>query len=256
MKSFTSNAGISHSPSTVMVFQSDDYNKFNMIQGNRQLDMVKIKKILADIDRGTNLLKYVPILVVEREKKFDIVDGQHRFMVSKKIKSPVYYIIGESLSLYDIARMNSNTEKWKAKDFINCYSELGNDNYKKLDAFIKKYPGLPVTSCVNLMSKGKIGAGGANLVVFQRGEFIALKEMEAEKICSTASKFDHESKFSRTFITAICKILDSGIYPIDDLIKRVNGDPDQLQLQDHYKKYLTNLEEIASKGKHKRVAIY
>ena len=115
--------GMEHTPATTMVFQTTDYNRFRMIKGNRGLDVNKIKKILGDIDRGTNLLKYVPVLVVEHEGKLDIIDGQHRFSVSKKKKEPVYYIIAESLSLYDIARMNSNQEKWKPADFTNSQIE-------------------------------------------------------------------------------------------------------------------------------------
>jgi hypothetical protein len=248
--------GAEHTPSTVMVFQSDDYNKFNMVKGNRQLDMNKIKKILADIERGTNLLKFVPILVVERNKKFDIVDGQHRFVVAKKLKQPIHYILAERLSLYDIARMNSNTEKWKAKDFINCYMELGNDNYIRLDALLKKFSGLPVTTAIGLMQEGKVSGGGSRLEKFQRGEFLAKFEKVANQVIGKASKFEFSDKFSRPFLQAIQKVMDTGIYSIDELTEKVNDSPGHLLQQQNYKKYLTNLEEIASKGKHKRVAIY
>lgn len=253
---FTSTAGMEHTPSTVMVFQTPDYSKFNLIKGNRELDMNKIKRIQADIDRGTNLLKYCPIVVVEKNKKLDIIDGQHRFVVAKKIKSPVFYVLADPLSLYDIARMNSNTEKWKSRDFINCYVELGNEHYKKLQSFLVKYPGVPITTCVSLLEKGKIAAGGSGMEAFQRGEFKVHFERDAHKVCAAAAQFNHSQKFSRAFITAVNKILDADVFPIDELIKKVNNDPDYLHQHDHFKKYLTNLEEIAGKGKHKRVAIY
>jgi hypothetical protein len=218
--------------------------------------MHKIKKILADIDRGTNLLKYVPILVIEQGKKFEIIDGQHRFVVAQKIKHPVHYIIAEKLSLYDIARMNSNTEKWKAKDFIDCYMELGNEQYKQLASFLKEFDGVSVTTAISLLKKGKADTGGSGMDAFHRGEFIISNEKEAREILSAAKQFKFANKFQRAFIQAIEKIVAAKVFPIEDLIAKVNVDPEQLRLQENYKKYLINLEEIATKGKHKRVQIY
>jgi hypothetical protein len=244
--------------SQTMVFQSDNYNLFNMIKGNRELDMVKIKKILADIERGTNLLKYCPILVVEKEKKLNIIDGQHRFVVSKKVKSPVYYIMAEDLSLYDIARMNSNTEKWKASDFINCYKTLKNSHYIKLDKFLTDHPGISVTTALSLLGHGRVLNGGHSQVMdrFQKGEFKVEHEEFANNIINQALKFEFKERFSRHFLVALNKILVSDVFPMDELAEKVNDNIGMLQPQDHWRKYLTNLEEIASKGKHKRVAIY
>jgi hypothetical protein len=245
-----------HKESKIAVLETTDYSRFNMIKGNRNLDLVKIKKIMADIERGTNLLKYCPILVIDKNKKLDIVDGQHRFIVAKKVKSPVYYILAESLTLYDIARMNSNTEKWKPKDFIHCYTELGNSNYTILANLIKKYPGLPVTTAVNLLATGKVGGGGQFQLAFQRGEFVVTNEKITSIVMNAADQFQHSSKFGRPFMKALCKVIDAGKFPVEELIKKVNSHPEALAVHDHEKKYLANLEEIVGKGKQKRVQIY
>ncbi|MFL5809210.1 MAG: hypothetical protein ACJ749_06780 [Flavisolibacter sp.] len=242
-----------------MIFQSDDYNKFNMIKGNRTIDMNKIKRILADIERGTNLLSLCPIIVVENKAKLDIVDGQHRYLVAKKKKHPVHYIIGNQLSLYDIARMNSNTEKWKFQDFITCYVELGNDNYKKLQKFMQEFPKVPITSAIALLGAGKV-TGGGNINQgrdgFQKGLFVVKEEKRAATICNKINLFTYENKWARSFMQAVVKVMDSDKFSIDDLITKVNENTEMLQLHDHWRKYLTNMEEIVSKGKHKRVAIY
>lgn len=250
--------GMHHTTSTVMVFQSDDYNKFHMIRGNRSLDMNKIKKIMADIDRGTNLLKFCPILCIEKNNKLEIVDGQHRFMVAKKIKSPVFYIMSETLSLYDIARMNSNQEKWKAVDFINCYKELGNKHYICLEEFLKKYPGLSITVAISLLNQGKVLMGGFNNYMdkFHRGEFEIVHLAMAENLLNKVNAFDFADKYQRNFLHAILKVIDAGVYDADMLVAKVNENISMLQPQDHWRKYLTAMEEIVSKGKQKRVAIY
>lgn len=250
--------GMTHTTSTTMVFQSDDYSKFNMIKGNRTLDMNKIKRILSDIERGTNLLHLCPIIVVEKSKKLDIVDGQHRFMVARKLKHTVFYIVGDSLSLYDIARMNSNTEKWKAKDFINCYKELGNENYVKLEKFMSMYPQIPVTTATGLLALGKVqGGGGTELnSKFQRGEFVVTYEKAAVQFLKIIDGFAFKQNFSRAFMQAIEKVIDSGKFSVEKLTEKVNANIDILQDQSHWRKYLTNMEEIVAKGKHGRVAIY
>lgn len=259
LKAINMSKQLNHSPSGVEVFQTDDYKQFNLIKGNRSLDMHKIKKIMADIERGTNLLKYCPVLVVENDGKLDIIDGQHRYTVAKKVKSPVYYILAETLSLYDIARMNSNTEKWKAADFINCYKELGNTNYIKLEKFLQDFPGIAITVAITLLSAGKVQGGvrHANLMEkFHRGEFVVETEDTGWEFCSKVSLFNFDGKYSRPFMLAIEKVFNAGLYGVDELATKVNDNAGMLQTHDHWRKYLTNLEEIASKGKQKRVAIY
>lgn len=250
--------GMQHTTSTVMVFQSDEYSKFNMIKGNRTLDMNKIKKILADIERGTNLLQYCPIICVEKNKKLEIVDGQHRFVVAKKLKQPVHYIIGTALTLYDIAKMNSNTEKWKTTDFINCYKELGNKNYIKLELFLKDYPGLSALNAISLLNSGKLETNGKCFFLddFHRGQFVIKTEDAARSILDIAASFKHDAKFSRYFLQAIIKIINAGVFSIDELVTRVNDNIETLRYADHWRKYCANMEEIVNKGKSKRVAIY
>jgi hypothetical protein len=250
------NGGMEHTPAQTMVFQSDAYNKFNMIKGNRNLDMGKIKKILADIERGTNLLPFVPILVVENNGKLDIIDGQHRFMVAKKIKHLVHYVVCTTLSLYDIARMNSNTEKWKGMDFINCYVQLGNENYVILNDLLKEYSGLPITTAVGLLAGGKVVGGGNYVDAFQKGELKIKYLKETRQLLNTALEFEVGFNLSRAFLQALHKVTQANAFPVKELIKKVNADPSQLQPVNHYKDYLINLEKIAGKGKHGRVAIY
>lgn len=247
-----------HNPSTTVVFQSSEYDKFEMIKGNRELDLAKIKRILADIERGTNLLKLCPIIVIVYEGRLRIIDGQHRYVVAKKIKHPVYYIIGGELSLYDIARMNSNTEKWKVHDFIRCYKELGNSNYEKLEDLLKKYPGLTPTNGIALLATGKVVQASYSSVMdkFHRGEFVVENESAANLILEKVSAFNFESKFSRHFIMAIEKVIAAGLYSLTDLTSKVNDNISMLQTCDHWRKFLTQMEEIVSKGKQKRVAIY
>lgn len=245
---------LDHTKSSITIYHTKDYARFRMIDGNRQLNEVKIKKIINDITNGLDVLRYCPIMVVENKGKLDIIDGQHRFYISRKLKSPVWYIIAENISLYEIARINSNTEKWKNKDFINCYINLGNKHYQELRDIRDKYP-VSVTDAVNLLHFGKPHAS-------ERGDFFQQGKMEARfkdytyMILKTADLFKHEQRFKRPFLQAIALLIEKNIVPVTDVAKKISDNINELQYETNYKKLLVSIENVYNKGKHNRVRIY
>ena len=129
-----------HTEASVQIHFTNEYARFNMINGNRQLNERKINKIIKEIDNGNDMLRYYPIQVKENKERLDILDGQHRFWISKKLGRPVFYIlVQEEKSMPDIAKINSNVEKWKNDDYINCYVQHGIEDYTILRDFFEKY---------------------------------------------------------------------------------------------------------------------
>lgn len=246
-----------HTESSVRVYFSKEYAHFKMLVGNRELNASKIKKIITDIENGTDVLRYCPIMVTEKNGRLEIIDGQHRFFFSKKINSPVWYIISKDMSLYDIAKMNSNTEKWKAKDFVNCYVQLGNTNYITLQDLMDKYPA-PISSMITMLQKGTIsdGSGGNVKKAFERGEFQVNHLDFTVNLLEHCNKIKSPNQFSRHFIMAVDKIMQAGKISIDDIIDKINSQPDALEQQNSYKGYLTNMENIYNHKKQKRVVIF
>ena len=234
---------MNHTDSAIKIFYTKEYSLFKMIDGNRQLNAPKIRRIISDINKGIDLLRYCPILVIERNGRLEIIDGQHRFYVARKLGSKVWYIVAEQLSLYDIARMNSNTEKWNAKDFINCYAQLGNKNYEQLRAFVDKYP-IPV--------KG----GSGNKARFEHGTFENKHADYAIKLMDIISAFSFEKKYSRSFIRAVENVVRAKKISIGELVEKVNKDNSALKYLETEKQYLSGMEDIFNKGKKIRVVIY
>lgn len=251
---------IDHKDSSVKVFFSAEYGKFRMIAGNRDLNEQKINKIMKDIEAGIDVLKYYPIQVREKDGRLEIIDGQHRFWIAKKLGRAVFYILlGEDRSIYDIAVINSNTEKWKTRDFINAHITLGNEHYKELDEFMKKY-GLSATLCAKLLADGApgYGAGGSQAQEdFQRGRFEVKKREEANQLAGLCAEFnDFRYAKNGNFFIAIHKILKAGKIEMPDLVRKYKLHKEELVSQLSWKEYITNLQNIYNKRLQSWVIIY
>lgn len=254
-----------HKLSDVKVYVTTDYKIFSRIKGNREMNKLKIKKIVRDIKNGRNLLADFPILVAAEPKKgsekLEVIDGQHRLEAGVQTNKPIYFIIRkEELSLHDMARFNSLQEKWKPKDFINCYVEKGIKDYKELDDFIDRYK-LPISVGLNLLYYGVTGSDtGAKedlVEIFRRGEFRSKHKKQATEIIEECKRFGaFDGWNSRPFIVTISKILGADQCDFDELVEKFNADPRQFQKHSNTKAYLTNLEQIYNKGYHKRRTIY
>lgn len=255
---FVSN-GLQHTLSQVMVFQSTDYAHFKMISGNRQLNESKIKRIIRDIEAGIDVLAYYPITVVEKQKRLEIIDGQHRFYIAKKLKRSVHYIVMQkTIDLHDVAKINSNVEKWKTSDFINCYIQQGNEHYKKLQEFLDTYDFSPTVS-IKLLQNGHPGteSGLGTNNDFQRGYFAVKYWDEAVKIADSCKLFSQFKYWKdRGFIIAIFRIMDAGKITLDELLQKYQKYPDMLTKQSGFKDYLFCLENIFNRGKQIRIVIY
>ena len=111
-----------------------DYSKFKDLLGNRE-DQEKRKKIIVNSIKEVGLIP-APIIVNE---KFEVVDGQARLAAFKELGLPVYYMRLNGLSLKECIAMNKNQKPWSLKDHIHSYAEDGNENYRILEQFNKKY---------------------------------------------------------------------------------------------------------------------
>lgn len=249
-----------HIPSKTKVFQSSDYKLFENIDGNRQINKKKIARIMDEIKSGNDILDEVPVLVKELKSKLQVLDGQHRVEIAKILKRPVNYIIHkEQMSMLRVARVNSNTEKWKAIDFVNCYAKLGDENYIKLGALHKKY-NIAVGTCLSILTYGIQKHDGkiASLYAqFEAGTFQIVKYSEAVKfaeICKSFSAFPAWN--TRGFMIAISKILIAKKCEMDVLLEKFTKDPKALSHHFDWKGFISNLEEIYNKGNSKRRTIY
>lgn len=250
-----------HAESDIKIYVTTDYSIFSRIKGNRALNSGKIKKMVRDINHGLNFLSDFPLVTNVVDGRLDIVDGQHRFEAAKQTKKSVYYIIRKQIVELDkVARLNSIQEKWKPKDFIECYIEKGIKDYKILADFQQQYC-LPLSVSLNLLYNGVTGndSGAPEDLqsLFHRGEFKVKHMKQARDIAEACSKFSTFGGWnSRPFVLAISKILEADVCDFDELVEKFSADPKQMDKHQNVKACLVNLEQIYNKGYHKRRNIF
>lgn len=208
-----------HVEANIKIYFTRDYSRFKNIQGNRTLNERKIDKIINDIEDGFDMLRYCPIIV---DKDMNVIDGQHRLQVARDLGSNIWYVISDTISLHEIAKMNTNTERWKPKDFIHCYCENGIQSYYDLKEYMKAYK-IPLMASIDLLMNGNIATGGKKSTVekFETGKFVVNYKQQAEEIGLLIQRFDkYPGYLSRNFIAAIQRVLASNKCQMDKLITK------------------------------------
>lgn len=246
---------IEHQKATVTVYFTRDYSLFKNIRGNRLLSERKINKIIKDIENGFDMLKYCPIIV---DSNMNVIDGQHRLQICRMMKSNVWYTIAPELTLHEIAKLNSNTERWKVKDFLHCYEIGGNEDYKKLREFSEKY-GFNVMASAILLMRGTLRDGSRNEVTeaFEAGTFKIKEEAKAIELVEIAIKFKlHSGYTTRAFLSAINRLKELGLVDWDHMFKQFERCHTTLPKHTTEKDYLKALEDMYNFHQQKRRTIY
>lgn len=253
----------SHQESDIKIYVTSDYSKFKFIPGNRDESSYgkKVERIEADVKTGNDILKNKPINVYEENGYLWIDDGQARFTVSKRLRKPIYYIIGPKLSISSIGRLNSNQEKWTDTDFINAYIKAGKSDYVKLKNFKQTY-GFSTGASLKLLSGGRVShvEGGVKFSLryaFERGEFKVMNLADATRMADQIKQFDFFKGYSsQYFVSSILKILTKDLIDITELLNKCKRNKDMLDIRGSSKEYLSLLEDVYNVGKQKRFRIY
>lgn len=141
------------------VYVTDEYKKFKIIDGNRPINHAK--KIMESI-REIGML-WQPILVNER---FEIVDGQGRFLAMKTLGLPVIYIVQEGLTIKEVRYLNQNATIWNVEDYIHSYAtgDDAKDAYRNLEVVRRQFPEFSQNTIMKAASKYGLNTYRSNVI--------------------------------------------------------------------------------------------
>ncbi len=236
--------------------KTSNYNLFQTIVGNRIINLKKVNNLIKDIKDGLNLLPYAPIIVYKKEEKLHIVDGQHRFEACKKLEHEVYYVTCNELDLRQIALINSRSDKWKNKDFLDCYIRLEIEDYVILEEFLSEFK-LSYTVAIDLLYHGRPLGNGDALKKFKDGLFKVRYKEEAKKLVQLTEDVFGRYKFfnNKGLIEAVRRIRDAEICDFDVLKDKIKQAPNIMEKHVSWKDYALNIEKVYNYRNSKRVII-
>lgn len=238
---------------SVKVYFTKEYGRFKWLKGNRSLSETKIKKIMNAVESGVNILKYAPIIVNEN---MEIIDGQHRFMVCKQLKENVFYVIQRDADLSIVPIINSNSQNWKKKDYLNSYVDLGKAAYVVVQQLIEEYPGLAIPVACSLVHEGKAN-GTDSRDAFTDGQLQSKFAGDATALLNMAREFTGyiTNPYSRRFLEALELLSKSDKYEQEVMLNKLNESERRIQEIHSVKAIITEMESIYNHRLRNRVYI-
>lgn len=118
-----------------MIKSTKQYDKFKLIEGNRNLVPGHLARLTVSILQK-NLLAQNPIIVNER---FEVIDGQHRLEIAKSNDLEIFYLVVPGASIEEVVVLNANNRSWNGTDFLNSYASRGRKDYIWLRRFMDDY---------------------------------------------------------------------------------------------------------------------
>lgn len=109
------------------VQSSNDYDKFKLIQTNREVVRGHVENLKKAFEEYGNLTEVQPILVNDR---FEIIDGQHRFIACQELGETIYFTQLEGLGVAEARSMNYLHRGWHFDDYLKSYADGGDKNYR------------------------------------------------------------------------------------------------------------------------------
>lgn len=202
------------------VYITEDYDRFRIIDGNREIDHVE--KVKRSIEKVGYL--YCPVLVNEN---WEIVEGQHRFFACKELGLPVMYVVQPGLSIKEVQALNTCAKTWNTKNHIHAYSTgaLETPDYKYIEILVKKYANIDPMTIVAATSQYGLRANKIKKVVdgelqctaedFQRGDK-ALAYLQRVK----GALYKKPASLSRALVYVFSLAIRRGVLDPDYLVEK------------------------------------
>ena len=116
----------------VKIYETDDYETFKRLVGNR--DVKCVKKIIDSIGKHG----YIPNPIMVNEN-MEIIDGQNRAEALKQLGLPILYYIVEGADIEIARALNLGRTNWKPIDYVKSYAEDGYKSYLFLLRLVKRH---------------------------------------------------------------------------------------------------------------------
>ena len=228
-----------------IVYQTEDYESFGFITGNRNINNSHLEKLRKSM---TEMLIPIPIVVNE---KLQIIDGQHRYMICKEEGWTLNFIQIKGLTLTHVQKINELMKIWTAEAFMHCYCDLAletedgeYDDYVEYREFKRKY-GFGHNETQAILTNQRMFSGNLS-DRFRNGSF---KINDLKKATHVAERITDVGKYyqgykRRGFVIAMLHCFATPEYDHDRFLSKLSYQTYKLSDQSNYKQYLQIAQDI------------
>jgi hypothetical protein len=220
------------------IYGTIEYDMLKLMKGNREIKYEQVNRIKAAM-KEKNYLDSVPILI---NAKFEIVDGQFRYMAARDLKATIPFRVQYDADLETVQGISQHQRNWGQTDFANSYAVRGNADYEKYVAFQQKWK-FNHSATMHMLT----GSNARNTRAFNKGLFKV--KLSMEKATRAAEMiYDFERYFQgfkeRSFVAALLYIFDILGYNHKRMIHKMKMRGADLPLRRNKDEYIAGLEKI------------
>lgn len=218
------------------VHTTTDYGLFKSIDGNRNLNLLHLNRLRKSMQERA---LFTIITVNER---YEIIDGQHRFEVSKELGLPVHYVMCEGYGLNEVHIINATSKVWDADDYLEGYIKLNKPAYIQYAKFKNHYE-FSHNSCMTILAGGYNGAYYKQFYdgLFEIKNYKAAVEF-AERVMLVAPYYAGFKR--RHFIDALLQLVRKPQFEFMEFLNKLRLNPSSLTDCNTVSQYITLIEEI------------
>lgn len=185
------------------IMTTKEYDLFALVEGNRNIDFGKVQKLKKSMEEKQLV---IPIIINE---KYEIIDGQHRFMSCKELGLPIYYLMVEGYGIEEVKRSNIIATTWSLSAFLNLYCTENKTDYLLFKDLIDTY-NISIAFLIELKSAFSKTALKREQELFRIGEFkFDGVEDDIENFLSSLEMFDSfKNKRTNSFLKAYLELFN------------------------------------------------
>ena len=231
------------------VYKTNNYEQFKFMEGNRNVDIKHLHKLTESFKT-----KQLPIPIIVN-KDYEILEGQHRYLVCKNQQLPLYYVIIEDCSIKDAILINTISKRWGMTDYLEHFCALGYENYINLKRFME----ITGTNC----NTARIFCDTTSVKVSKQNSKFAIGEFDMIPMAEALRKFDLYKDFYKCpafnmqiFILAIMKIIDHPKYNHKKMMSKIDDFYYKVTKRVSKNEYIQLLTEIYNYNTNKDNKVY
>lgn len=239
----------------LQIHSTNNYDLFSFLSGNRPVNPAHAKRLERAI-----LKRYLFTIIIVNEF-FQVIDGQHRYTVLKKLGLPVYYVIIPGYGINEVQLFNTNSSNWRKVDYLHTYCELGYPVYLQFRDFMEEFAEFKFQSAEMILSQKTINRtsftskelvtetntkGAVHFRTFEDGDFV-IPDIDWSRDCATKilQLKPYYIGFNRkSFIATMIQLLRNDNYDHNEFIAKLSWQPTALVDCTKVTHYRALIEEI------------